>query len=247
MTEFADSIWPLVIFTLTCLGVVLFARIDSGKSLAGKITTRLFPPRARPRLRFSRVATELIYGCVVAHPHLAKSFRQAMNIVAQEVQNPPAHDWEARYASMTSLAEGNYHPVLSLFDWIVPGNPKSVRWNASSGKDCVVSLEVTWENGMGLSDFGLFIPDNLIPTTISSTLAGRKFGDITDIPVYPAEHVLRDEDLTYRNDGVWIFIGRSETTFGEVEKVMGVVTLRRTIPGLEITRRYISSEAKKCS
>lgn len=119
---------------------------------------------------FQGAATEIILGMAIQNPARA-------GIMAQAITNAI----ENRNESLEQRLNG--------ISWIVPGNPKTVKWqqflktdNDGQDVDIYVAYESNGQDTIALTGDSIIIDKSLIPSAIFHSLEGRKITEIVDLP-----------------------------------------------------------------
>ena len=179
-------------------------------------------------------ATEIVISRALAEPRLAHSIEAALVLALRHKHKRTMKGWSDVWDAMNHLPAKRGPNELTSLDWLVPGSPEDVFW-CIDGKRLDVCAK--WKSGIEIGSNGIGIPNELIPESIRTSLAGRRFGDLFDLPFVRPDKIIADHEVKHMSKGVGLDILHDARTMDEVRDVLDVIAKTKTIPGLTVERR----------
>lgn len=182
----------------------------------------------------SPAATEIVLSRALAEPRLAHSIEAALVLALRHKHKRTTRGWSDLWDAMNHLPAKRGPNELVSLDWLIPGRLEDVFWSID-GKCLTVCAK--WDNGIEIGNNGLTIPNDLIPGSIRTSLAGRRFGDLFDLPFMRPDHVIEEHEIRHNGKGVSLDILHDTRTMDDIRDVLDVIRKTTTIPGLTVGRR----------
>ena len=182
----------------------------------------------------SPAATEIVISRALAEPRLAHSIEAALVLALRHKHKRTMKGWSDFWDAMNHLPATRGPNELVSLDWLVPGDPEDVFW-CIDGKRLDVCVK--WKSGIEIGSNGIGIPNDLLPGSIRTSLAGRRFGDLFDLPFVRPDRIIAEHEVKYMSKGVGLDILHDVRTMDEVRNVLDVIAKTKTIPGLTVERR----------
>ena len=182
----------------------------------------------------SPAATEIVISRALAEPRLAHSIEAALVLALRHKHKRTMKGWSDVWDAMNHLPATRGPNELVSLDWLVPGDPDDVFW-CIDGKRLDVCVK--WKSGVEIGSNGIGIPNDLLPGSIRTSLAGRRFGDLFDLPFVRSDRIIAEHEVKYMSKGVGLDILHDTRTMDEVRNVLDVIAKTKTIPGLTVERK----------
>jgi len=182
----------------------------------------------------SPAASEIAISHAVAEPRLADTIEAALVLALRHKHKRTQRGWSDFLDALKQLPSKRGPNELVALDWIVPGKPIDVYW-CIDGKRLDVCAK--WDNGLKVGSEGVTIPNHLIPNSVRTSLAGRRFGDLFDLPFVRPDRVIQQEEIRLAVDSVILDIFGETRNFDDVRDSLNLVTKTRGIPGLTVSKR----------
>lgn len=182
----------------------------------------------------SSAATEIVISRALAEPRLAYSIEAALVLALRHKHKRTTRHWSDIWDAMNHLPATRGPNELTSLDWLVPGSPEDVFWSIQ-GKRLDVCAK--WHSGIEIGSNGISIPNDLIPASIRTSLAGRRFGDLFDLPFVRPDRIIAEHEVKHTSKGVNLDIFHDARTMDEIRNVLDVIAKTKTIPGLTVKRK----------
>ena len=241
-----DIVIVVISALLACVAAGLFLIFyHDPLTMPMKLRTKVYVPSRLDRflLRLSWLrkpwelgpaATEIVISRALAEPRLAHSIEAALVLALRHKHKRTMKGWSDVWDAMNHLPAKRGPNELTSLDWLVPGSPEDVFW-CIDGKRLDVCAK--WKSGIEIGSNGIGIPNELIPESIRTSLAGRRFGDLFDLPFVRPDRIIADHEVKHMSKGVGLDILHDARTMDEIREVLDVIAMTKTIPGLTVERR----------
>ena len=241
-----DIVIVVISALLACVAAGLFLIFyHDPLTMPMKLRTKVYVPSRLDRflLRLSWLrkpwelgpaATEIVISRALAEPRLAHSIEAALVLALRHKHKRTMKGWSDVWDAMNHLPAKRGPNELTSLDWLVPGSPEDVFW-CIDGKRLDVCAK--WKSGIEIGSNGIGIPNELIPESIRTSLAGRRFGDLFDLPFVGPDRIIVDHEVKHMSKGVGLDILHDARTMDEIREVLDVIAMTKTIPGLTVERR----------
>jgi hypothetical protein len=182
----------------------------------------------------SPAASEIVISRSVAEPRLAHTIEAALVLALRYKHKRTTRGWADAWDAMKQLPSKRGPNELVSLDWIVPGRPVDVFW-CIDGKRLDVCAK--WDNGIEVGSQGISIPNELVPGSIRTSLTGRRFGDLFDLPFVSPDRVIEQEEIRLTSKSIILDILGGQRTFEDVRDSLDLIVKTRGIPGMTIEKR----------
>jgi len=182
----------------------------------------------------SATASEIVIWRGVAEPRLARTIEAALVLALRYKHKRTTRGWTDAWDAMKQLPSKRGPNELVSLDWIVPGRPVDVFW-CIDGKRLDVCAK--WDNGVEVGSQGISIPNELVPGSIRTSLAGRRFGDLFDLPFVSPDRIIAQEEIRLTGKSIILDILGGQRTFDDVRDSLDLIVKTRGIPGMTIEKR----------
>ena len=233
----------LILLAMAGLFFVFMASYRDPITMPMKLKAKVITPSAfdkflmrlkwlRTPWSLSPTATEVVISRALAEPRLAHSIEAALLLALRHKHKRTRKGWSDIWDAMKQLPAKRGPNELVSLNWILTGKPEDIFWSID-GKRLDVCAK--WPNGIEIGSNGIGIPNDLIPMSVRTSLAGRRFGDLFDLPFVRPDRIIEERDIKNTTKGVVLDIFRDERTIGDIGQVLNVIGYTKKMPGLTVT------------